>query len=193
MPVRVRELRRRERSGAGHGPVQTELVADHHHRAAEHRADVADGLPTNSIIFVSSIAVSFLIRLVRPRVRVVASCADSTPTLETTSGVRYVSAALSQTTVVGVSRDDDAELVHREEGRADDQRDRQRSLQVASCRDDRDSLPPRGPRCCLSVHNREGTERRLALPPYRYGTFHEIPSSAARRISSVFGLTPSLA
>ena len=39
------QLGRRERAGAGHRTVQTELVADHHHRAAEHRADIVDCAP----------------------------------------------------------------------------------------------------------------------------------------------------
>jgi hypothetical protein len=36
------QFRRADWSGTGHRPVEPELVADHHHRPAEQRADIAD-------------------------------------------------------------------------------------------------------------------------------------------------------
>ena len=38
------QFRRGERPGTGHRPVQPELVADHDHRTAEQRSDIADRL-----------------------------------------------------------------------------------------------------------------------------------------------------
>ena len=95
----IGELGRRERSGAGHRPIEPELVADHHHGAAEHRADVADGL-LHELVH---------LRLVHCRFLSHAPCGDgwwaarrrvavSTPKLETRSGVRYVNATLIHTT-----------------------------------------------------------------------------------------------